>query len=139
MWCGELGRSRRTLVAIETRLNPGNLVVVRQTDLSAIVTVTRVPSPCDEELLTDDPGGAVRWVDEHSLKNVVLDCRNIEICTSTVVAFFLRLWTRTRSRHGRLAICNVSDHLVRTLERLRLAGEWPVFGSLAEALQYVEQ
>jgi anti-anti-sigma factor len=71
-------------------------------------------------------------------RNVVVDLRGTDYYGSTALGFFVRLWKRVRSRNGRMAFCNVSEHEREILRVMRLDGLWPVCSSRDEALAAVE-
>ena len=93
----------------------------------------------ESELLDGDAGGVFELLDRAPSTNVVVDCGNVPVCFSSTVVFFIRLWKKTQANHTRIAFCNASPHLLRELEVLHLAGMWPMFGSVSEAVEHVEK
>jgi anti-anti-sigma factor len=86
-----------------------------------------------------DSGGAevLRSLEESGAKNVVLDLRRLDHTGSSALGFFVRLLTRVRSRHGRMALFNVSEHEREILEVTNLSGLWPLCASREAALAAV--
>jgi anti-anti-sigma factor len=71
------------------------------------------------------------------IRNVVLDFHKTDYYGSTALGFFVNLWKRVRSRHGRVAFCNVSDHEKEILQITNLDHSWPICSSMREALEAV--
>jgi anti-anti-sigma factor len=69
------------------------------------------------------------------VKNVVLDFHQTDYYGSTALGFFLKLWKRVRSRDGRMAFCNVSDHEREILRVTNLDCLWLICASRNEALE----
>jgi anti-anti-sigma factor len=72
-----------------------------------------------------------------SVKSVVLDFHKTDYYGSTALGFFVKLWKRVRSRNGRMAFCNVSDHEREILQITALDQLWPICSSRIEALEAV--
>jgi anti-anti-sigma factor len=73
------------------------------------------------------------------VKSVVLDFHKTDYYGSTALGFFVKLWKRVRSRNGRMAFCNVSDHEREILQITALDQLWPICSSRIEALDAVRQ
>ena len=71
--------------------------------------------------------------------NVVINCEHMDRCCSSAVGLFIKLWKRAQANHGRMAFCNLSAHLRQLIEILRLDKMWPVFDSLADAIEHVKE
>jgi anti-anti-sigma factor len=77
-------------------------------------------------------------LDGPSVKNVVLDFHKTDYYGSTALGFFLKVWTRVRSRDGKMAFCHVSGHEREILRITKLDGLWPICSSREEALGAVK-
>jgi anti-anti-sigma factor len=88
-----------------------------------------------------DAAGAevVGRLQDGRVKHVVVDWSRADYCGSTGLGFFAGLWARLRRRGGRLAFCNVSDHLREILRVVRFEELWPIYPTRAEALRAVIQ
>ena len=73
------------------------------------------------------------------VKSVVLDFHKTDYYGSTALGFFVKLWKRVRSRNGRMAFCNVSDHEREILQITALDHLWPICSSRSEALEAVKE
>src|ERR1022692_2177355 len=73
------------------------------------------------------------------VKSVVLDFHKTDYYGSTALGFFVKLWKRVRSRNGRMAFCNVSDHEREILQITALDQLWPICSSRIEALEAVRE
>ena len=69
--------------------------------------------------------------------NLVLDFGRTDCCGSTALGSFIRFWKLIRSRGGRMALCNVSEHEKEILRVTNLDGLWPICASLEEAIRTV--
>jgi anti-anti-sigma factor len=74
-----------------------------------------------------------------AVKGVVLDFHKTDYYGSTALGFFVKLWKRVRSRNGRMAFCNVSDHEKEILQITALDHLWPICSSRIEALDTVKE
>jgi anti-anti-sigma factor len=73
------------------------------------------------------------------IKNVILDFCKTDYYGSTALAFFVKLLQKVRSRNGRMAFCNVSEHEKEILRVTNLDHSWPICSSRTEALEAVKQ
>jgi anti-anti-sigma factor len=73
------------------------------------------------------------------IKNVVMDFHKTDYYGSTALGFFVKLWKRVRSRSGRMAFCNLSDHESEILQITTLDHLWPICSSRSEALEAVKK
>jgi anti-anti-sigma factor len=71
-------------------------------------------------------------------KNVVVDCGKTDYYGSSTLGLFLKLWKMVRRRHGRTALCHVSDHEREVLQITNLDRSWPIYPSRGEALAAVK-
>ena len=72
-------------------------------------------------------------------KHAVVDCKSVDRCCSSAIAFFIRLAKRMRRNGGRLAFCNLSTHMRSVFDVLRLDTLWESCGSRDEAIAEVEE
>jgi anti-anti-sigma factor len=72
-----------------------------------------------------------------ALKNVVLDFAGTDLFGSSALGLFIRLDKRVKTRHGRMALCNLSEHQREILQVTKLDRLWPVHANRAEALRAV--
>ena len=112
---------------------------VAQLDHTVVITPLRNPSELgSDDLLECDPGGAIRLLESHQARNVIIDCHNIDRCCSSGFGLFIKLWKRSQANLGRMAFCNVSPHMQQIIGILSLDAMWPVVGSLSEAVVFIE-
>lgn len=71
-------------------------------------------------------------------RNVILDFHKTDYYGSTALGVFLKLWTKVRSRNGRMAFCNVSAHEQEILQVTKLDHLWMICSSRSEALGAVK-
>ena len=79
------------------------------------------------DAVTGDPG----------VVRVVVDFRRTDSVGSTALGMLVRLGREARRRGGRVALCGLSQHEREILTVTGLAASWPVFATLAEALDAV--
>ena len=75
--------------------------------------------------------------DDPAVRRVVVDFHRTCSVGPTVVNVLARLGHAARHRGGRLALCNLPSDEQQTLEAVGLAGAWPVYYSLPEAVQAI--
>jgi anti-anti-sigma factor len=78
-------------------------------------------------------------LDQEHIENVVMDFHRTAYYGSTALGFFVRLWKRARSRNGRMAFCNVSEHEAEILKITGLDRLWLICPSRQEALEAVQR
>jgi anti-anti-sigma factor len=71
------------------------------------------------------------------LKNLVVDVGRMDYSSSTALGLFIRLAKAARSRHGRMAFCNVSAYEKEILHITHLDEVWPIYPSRQEAFDAV--
>ena len=76
-------------------------------------------------------------MNDPSVKHLVLDFQRTTYFGSSALVFFVRLWTRLRSRNGRMAFCNLSPQEEEILKLTNLDSLWPICGSREEAMHTV--
>ena len=76
-------------------------------------------------------------MNDPSVKHLVLDFQRTTYFGSSALVFFVRLWTRVRTRNGRMAFCNLSPQEQEILKLMKLDGLWLLCGSRDEALRRV--
>ena len=87
------------------------------------------------DLIREDAQDVLDGLEKSATKYLVIDCCEIDYFGSTALAFFLRLWSKIRSRNGRLAVCNLSDCEREVLSVTRLNRLWTLKDTRSEALQ----
>jgi len=73
-----------------------------------------------------------------TIANVVIDFHKTDYYGSTALGFFVCVWKRIRSREGKMAFCNISDHELEILKVTRLDQLWPICSSRADAIRCVQ-
>jgi anti-anti-sigma factor len=76
-------------------------------------------------------------LNDPSVRNTVLDFQQTAYYGSSALAFFVRLWKKVSTRHGRMAFCNLSHQEKEILRLTKLDSLWPICGSREEAMQTV--
>jgi anti-anti-sigma factor len=76
-------------------------------------------------------------LDQEHIKNVVMDFHRTDYYGSTALGIFVRLWKRVRSRNGRMAFCNVSEHETEILKITGLDRLWLICLSRQEAMEAI--
>jgi anti-sigma B factor antagonist len=66
---------------------------------------------------------------------VVLDCRELTYLNSWAIGLLLFYNKGLVLSNGRLALCNLSERLVRTLDQLQLGEALPIFRTRDEAME----
>ena len=120
-------------------MNANRIFDVEQVGLTVIVTPRRDPDELTfDEHVDSETERVFNQLDTGKAKNVVVDCHRIERCSSSAVAFFVRLAKEVRGMDGRMAFCNVSAHLLEVFKMLNLDTLWLICGSRDEAIAKVE-
>jgi anti-anti-sigma factor len=91
----------------------------------------------DFEAMQEEQEVRLRFVNDLSVRNVVVDLGQIDYFGSSTLRLFTRLWMQVRHRQGNMALCNVSAHTKEILTVTGLAGLWPAYGSTENALEAV--
>jgi len=73
-----------------------------------------------------------------AIANVVIDFHKTDYYGSTALGFFVCVWKKIRTRGGKMAFCNISDHELEILNVTRLDKLWPICSSRAEAIRCVQ-
>jgi anti-sigma B factor antagonist len=112
----------------EIEQNGDTLVVTPVTDLTELA-YERIEVGAQELL---------GLLDQVHIKNVVMDFHRTDYFGSTALGFFVRLWKRARSRNGRMAFCNLSEHETEILKITGLDRLWTICSSRQEAMEAVQ-
>jgi anti-anti-sigma factor len=105
------------------------IIIVPATDLREL----------DYQRIEDGAKKILELLNSTSIRNVVLDFHKTDYYGSTALSFFLKLWKRVSQRHGRMVLCNVSDHEKEILRITKLDHLWPICASKREALEAVSE
>ena len=73
------------------------------------------------------------------IRNIVVDCHEVDFLRSTALGFFVTLWKRVASQGGQMVFCNVSSKARKILSATKLDRVWQVKGSRSEALEEFEK
>src|SRR5262249_42633527 len=73
-------------------------------------------------------------LDRAPARHVIVEFCQPDYFGSTALGVFVRFWKRIRSRNGRMAFCNVSEHEEEILRLANLDKLWPICSSREEAL-----
>lgn len=79
----------------------------------------------------------LKQLDEHNAKNAVIDLGALDYFGSIMLELLVVLWKRVSSRHGKLAICNVSAVGKEILQTAKFHTIWPIVATRDEALAVV--
>jgi anti-anti-sigma factor len=110
---------------------------VEQVDDTIIVIPTIDLRELDYQQIEDGAKVILELINGTAIRNVVLDFHKTDYYGSTALGFFVKLWKRVSTRHGRMAFCNVSDHEKEILRITKLDHSWPIFSSRREAVDAV--
>jgi anti-anti-sigma factor len=89
--------------------------------------------------ITAAAGGVLRLWQTLPVRNVVLDFWRTDYVGAAALGLLVQLWKAVRDRGGRMALCNVSDHLCEILNVCHLDRLWPVYPSHKAALTAVTE
>jgi anti-anti-sigma factor len=115
--------------ALEIERDGETLIVTPVTDLREL----------DYEQIEQEAAEVLNLLASGAIRNVILDFRRTDYYGSTALGFVLKLWKRVRSRNGRMAFCNVSDHEREILQVTALDGLWPVCSTREEARKAIRE
>jgi anti-anti-sigma factor len=94
------------------------------------------------EIEFDDPSPHARDVfnllRKEQVKNIIVDCHDIDFLRSTALGFFVTVWKRVAGRDGRMVFCNVSSKAREILRATKLDQIWMICGTRAEAMEEVK-
>lgn len=108
---------------------------IEQEDDTIIVVPTMNLQELDYQRIEEGARKILDLLNGTDTKAVVLDFHKTDYYGSTVLGFFLKLWKRVKSRNGRMAFCNVSDHEKEILRITGLDQLWPICSSRSKALE----
>lgn len=110
-----------------------NVFGIERNNETLILTPQSNLRELDFEGLECSAESVMRLLDDKEVMNVILDFRNTDYYGSTALAFFVKLWKRVKSRGGRMAFCEVSEHEREILRLTNLDSLWPICRSLDDA------
>jgi anti-anti-sigma factor len=76
---------------------------------------------------------------DSDLKNVLVDFQRVPYFGSTMISILIRLNKMTRTRGGRMALCNLSATETEVLRVMKLHGQWPQYTSRQDSLDALTQ
>jgi anti-anti-sigma factor len=79
----------------------------------------------------------LKQLEVHKAKNVIIDLGALDYFGSIMLELLVVLWKRVSSRHGKLAICRVSEVGKEILQTAKFHTIWPILGTREEALAAV--
>jgi anti-sigma B factor antagonist len=116
----------------------GRLIGVERRGDTLVLKLLRDLRELEFQEIEEEEGEVLRLLaSDPSVRHVVVDCGTTDSFGSTALGLFARLGRLVRGRGGRLAFCHPSAHEEDILATVGLAGAWPVFASLDEALAAV--
>jgi stage II sporulation protein AA (anti-sigma F factor antagonist) len=83
--------------------------------------------------------GLLDQLQKTEVKHVVFDLKKTSYFGSSLLGAMSALWGRTRSRGGKMAVCNVSDTGLEILHVSKFDTLWPICDSREQALKKVTE
>lgn len=80
----------------------------------------------------------LKQLDQYQAKNAIIDLGALDYFGSIMLELLVVLWKRVSSRHGKLAICRVSEVGKEILQTAKFHTIWPILGTCDEALAAVD-
>lgn len=114
-------------------MSPENVFDIARSAETLILTPQSNLCEIDFEALESGAESVMRLLDDKEVVNVILDFHKTDYYGSTALAFFVKLWKRVKSRGGRMAFCEVSDHEREILRLTHLDSLWPICTTLDDA------
>ena len=111
--------------------------IERDEDTLVAVTLREITSLADENL-ESELEQLERQLEQPHVKNLVIDFGQVSYLESCTLNTMVGLWKRVRMRHGKMALCNVSDLAREILEITKFDTLWPMLSSREEALTTVK-
>jgi anti-anti-sigma factor len=90
-----------------------------------------------EDDVRDEWDLLLKQLDEHKAKNAIIDLGALDYFGSIMLELLVVLWKRVSSRHGKLAICRVSEVGREILQTAKFHTIWPILNTREEALDSV--
>lgn len=90
------------------------------------------------EEIAESAQGVSNLLKDGEVRNLVFDFHKTEYYGSTALGFFVKLWTKVKSRRGQMAFCNISKHELEVLRITKLSTLWSICDTLEEALAAVK-
>ena len=116
----------------------GGLFEWEQTGDTLVLLPRKDLGESDYEQITDSAKEVLELLSNGQVKNLVMDFSRTDYYGSTALGFFLKLWKRVKSRSGKMAFCNVSEHEMEVLILTHLNTLWPVCKTRQDALATVK-
>jgi anti-anti-sigma factor len=117
----------------------GGMFEIEQEDDTIIVVPAMDLRELDYQRIEDGATTILELLNGANVKNVVLDFHKTDYFGSTALGIFMKLWKRVSGKHGRMALCNISDNEKEILQIMKLDHFWPICPSRIEALAAVRQ
>jgi anti-anti-sigma factor len=118
---------------------PGGLFHIERQGDTLIVTPQSDLRELEFERIEEAAREVLDRLDQKQARNIVLDFHLTDYYGTTALAFFTKLWKKTRTQQGRMALCHLSAHELDILHVTRLDSLWPVCASREEALRVVSE
>lgn len=105
-----------------------------------VIAMRIVDSHLTEEVNTEELGiDMMTAVDHYHCTKLVLDVRNIEYATSSVIGKFITLHRRLSREQGRMVMCCVDPHFGEVLKTSRLDQYFNVVDTVEQAIERVNE
>jgi anti-anti-sigma factor len=92
-----------------------------------------------EDDVRDEWDALLKELEIHNAKNAVIDLGALDYFGSIMLELMVVLWKRVSSKHGKLAICNVSPVGKEILQTAKFHTIWPIVATREEALEAVSK
>ena len=116
--------------------NPKFFRVEQQGDTLIFSAVGSMGSLVEDDV-RDEWDLLLKQLDQHQAKNAIIDLGALDYFGSIMLELLVVLWKRVSSRHGKLAICKVSDVGREILQTAKFHTIWPIVDTREEALAAV--
>lgn len=83
--------------------------------------------------------GILDQFEQSELRSAVIDLRNSPYFGTAMLQVMTAIWKRVRARHGKMAVCGVSDTGLEILKVTRFDTLWPICDTQEDALQAVAE
>jgi anti-anti-sigma factor len=124
---------------VKEAAKPGGLFQIDRHGNTLIVSLQGDPRELDFQPIGQAAREVLDRLDQKQVRNIVLDFEQTNYYRTTALVFFTKLWKKTRTQHGRMALCNPSVHELEILHVTRLDSLWPVCAFRDEALRVVNE
>lgn len=92
-----------------------------------------------EDDVRDEWDALIQQLEIHQAKNAVIDLGTLDYFGSIMLELLVVLWKRVSARHGKLALCGVSEVGKEILHTARFHTIWPIVETREEALTAVAE